>query len=434
MAAADLGIASEIGSLQGCILSSPGLEFDAMVPGHIAPLVEQEGSWQANPHYLLFDDLVQLDHLQSEHAELRAVVAAVTGPRGCLDLRALLVQTLMQAEARAQVIDEVLRLEVQCGPLQRPWQQLHEALAGLDPVALAEALMTGLDPLDGAPLLATPAPNLLFARDVWAVVGDAILLGYPRSRARKRDGVLARAVARFHPLLRGHALLDVRGGAEGISDGELSDMRCLEGGDVMVVRADVVLIGLGERTPLQGATRAAQLLHARGVRHVLGVGLPMARATMHLDTVLTWIEPGRALAYLPALQTGEGARAVYDLLDDGRPIDGSLMHILGRLDAAPELVPCGGSDVRAAAREQWSDGANAFCLGPGRIVLYGRNTETLRVLNRLGYEVLTPAQLCANAALLCSGERRWVVALAGSELSRGRGGPRCLTLPLRRSA
>lgn len=425
-------IGNETGPLQACILSTPGPEFDAMVPAHIAPLVETEVGWRPNPQYLLFDDLVQLDHLQAEHAQLRAVVAAVTGPRGCWDLRALLVQTLMLAEARAHVIAEVLRLESQWHDAPLPPRHLEAALQALDPVVLGDVLLTGMGPDDGAQLLASPAPNLLFARDLWAVVGDALLLGYPRSRARKRDGVLARAVARFHPLLRGQAVLDLRGEAGGISDGEAGDLRCLEGGDVTVVRDDLVLIGLGERTPLEGAVRAARLLRERGVSHVLGVTLPMARATMHLDTVLTWIEPNRALAYLPALQAGGSSWAVCDLVAGGRPLQGSLMEVLGRLGAAPELVPCGGGDLRAAAREQWSDGANAFCLGPGRIVLYGRNTETLRTLNGLGYEVLTPAQLCANAALLCSGERRWVVALAGSELSRGRGGPRCLTLPLRR--
>ena len=104
------------------------------------------------------------------------------------------------------------------------------------------------------------------------------------------------------------------------------------------------------------------------------------------------------------------------------------------LAGAPmEWIACGGHDPRAAAREQWSDGANAVCLAPGRIVLYARNTATLRELNRRGFEVLTPAQFIANADLLLQGGRRFVVALGGSELSRGRGGPRCLTLPLARA-
>lgn len=440
-----LGIRSETGRLQACILCAPGRELDAMVPRHIQALRQKPAGvdeasgaeeWQPNPDYLLFDDLVLLPQLASEHAQLQAVIAAATGEKHCLDLRDLLDQTLQLPGVRGELTAEVLELERQLGAGPQQLQRAGERLGELAPHELREALLSGLDPRDDAEILGGPCPNVLFARDLWAVVGQQLVLGYPRARARKRDGVLARCVARHHPRLASAQLLDIRGDdggrPGGVSDDELRDERCIEGGDVLVVTPDTVLVGIGERTTLRGALALAEGLQRQGFRHVLGVQLPLARAMMHLDTVMTFVDRGLALAYLPALHGPEGLRVV-DLLQGGRALPYGIDRALQEAGAPVEWVPCGGSDARAAAREQWSDGANAVCLAPGRIVLYGRNTATLRELNRRGFEVLTPAQFIANAEWLLQGGRRFVVALGGSELSRGRGGPRCLTLPLLRA-
>lgn len=437
-------IRSETGRLQSCILCAPGRELDAMVPRHIQALRQRPAApgetpgeeWQANPDYLLFDDLVLLPQLASEHAQLQAVIAAATGDRQCLDFRDLLDQVLQLPGVRGALTEEILDLELQLGATPGQLGMARGRLDELAPHELGEALLSGLDPRDDAEILGGPCPNVLFARDLWAVVGQQLVLGYPRARARKRDGVLARCVARHHPRLADAQLLDIRADQRGqpgsLARDELVDDRCVEGGDVLVVTPDTVLIGIGERTTLRGALAVARGLQGQGFRHVLGVQLPLARAMMHLDTVMTFVDRGLALAYLPALQGPEALRVV-DLLDGGRALPYGVDRALQEAGSPVEWVPCGGSDPRAAAREQWSDGANAVCLAPGRIVLYGRNTATLRELNRRGFEVLTPAQFIANAEWLLQGGRRFVVALGGSELSRGRGGPRCLTLPLLRA-
>lgn len=434
-------IHSETGRLLACVLCAPGRELDAMVPRHIEAL-RRTGppsgpeSWQANPDYLLFDDLVLLPQLKSEHAQLQAVIAAATGERQCLDFRELLEQVLQQPGVRGALLEEVLDLERQLGAPTARVALARGRLSELAPHELAETLLCGLDPRDDSEILGAPSPNVLFARDLWAVVGQNLVLGYPRARARKRDGVLARCVARHHSQLAQAQLIDIRldqrGRPGAVAPDELLDERCIEGGDVLVISPDTVLIGIGERTTLTGALAVARALVDRGYRQVLGVQLPLARAMMHLDTVLTLVDRGLALAYMPALQ-GPDALRVVDLSDAGKPLPYGLEQALQLAGAPVEWIACGGHDPRAAAREQWSDGANAVCLAPGRIVLYGRNTATLRELNRRGFEVLTPAQFIANAELLLQGGRRFVVALGGSELSRGRGGPRCLTLPLARA-
>lgn len=436
-ASKSVGLWSETAPLRACITCAPGDEFDRMVPRHIEPVTtDADGHFAANPDYLLFDDLVLLPQLQAEHAQLVEVIRAVTGPRHCHDLRAMLQQVLSDKPVASQVIDEVMALERQWRPDASELNGVKGRLRELPPVELVQALMTGADPQTDAELLAWPMPNWMFARDVWATVGDAIIVGYPRPRARKRDGVLARALLQHHPLLRDVPRLDVRAEQPNVAMDEDSDLRCVEGGDVLAVAADVVLIGIGVRTTERAASRLAELLRERGVGRVLGVHLPQRRATMHLDTVFTLVDHDACLLYAEAFDPESDPLdrvRIVDLAAPQRDLGCNLPMVLRNLGVHLDVIRCGDGDPRAAAREQWSDGANAFCLGPGRVLLYARNTQTLRALNRAGFEVMSPERFIANVDLWMTGPRRLVVALTGSELSRGRGGPRCLTLPIARS-
>ncbi len=432
-----VGLWSETAPLTACITCAPGDEFDCMAPRHIEALeADARGRYRPNPDYLLFDDLVLLPHLQAEHAQLVDVIRAVTGRAGCLDLRSMLQRVLADASVAATVIEEVLELEGQCGTAKPALERARHRLRELGAAELVQALASGTDPETGFDLLRWPMPNWMFARDCWAVVGSGIVVGYPRLNARKRDGILARALLRHHPRLQAAPKIDVRAGTHGVSSDEGRDERCVEGGDILVVSRDLVLIGVGARTTLTSALTIAQELRALGVRHVLGVFIPERRATMHLDTLMTMLDEGLCLMHVPAFASYSDVAdrvRVVDLAEPERDLGCNLAGVLGEFGCQLHIVTCGDGDSRAAAREQWTDGANAFALGPGRVVLYGRNTWTLRALNRAGFEVLTPEQFVPNADLLMSGHRRVVVALTGSELSRGRGGPRCLTLPIARA-
>jgi len=350
----------------------------------------------------------------------------------------MLQQVVANSRVAVQVIDEVLELERQLGGEARRVDESRRRLRDLAPGDLVDGLLSGADPEDnGSQLLRWPMPNWLFARDCWAVLGDAVVVGYPRAQARKRDGILARALISHHPLLCDAPRLDIRAGEHSPSTDELQDSRCIEGGDVLAAGHDLVLLGIGERTTEGAALALAAQLWQRGVRHVLGVHLPARRAMMHLDTVFTFVDRDVCLVHASAFaadSTPADRVRVVDLAEPERDLGWDLPAIVGSYGTPLTVLPCGDGDPRAAAREQWTDGANAFALGPGRVLLYARNTKTLRALNRVGFEVMTPAQFVPNADLLMTGERRIVVALTGAELSRGRGGPRCLTLPLARGA
>lgn len=416
-------IYDEVSRLQACALFAPGDELDRMLPRHIESSVQRGDSLEENRDYLLFDDLVLLPLLRDEHAELASVVAAVTGPQASLDVRVMLGEVLADEAVAAEVVAQVLADDRLASAERR---LALVALSKLRGSRLAEALIQGALPHTETAILPTPSPNLLFTRDLWAPIGDAIVLGWPRHRARERDGVLSRAIVKYHPQFQGVHAIDLRAGN---ADPDIT----LEGGDVLNVGPHLVLVGFGPRT----SERAARLLAERMPAHVevLGVRLPLRRATMHLDTLLTFIDSRAVLAYLPAFdaRSPQDDRCAVVDLRNGKALGCNLPALLGERILGLEVVPCGDGDPVAAQREQWTDGANAFCLAPGRIVLYQRNTRTLRALNRVGFEVLTPRQFVANSELLLQGDRRVVVAVGGAELSRGRGGPRCLTQPVARA-
>ena len=396
-----------------------------MLPRHIeAASATQAGGFAPNPDYLLFDDLVLRDVLAREHRTLFDVIRAVTGAANVHDLRDLLVGVLADTAVRRDILREVATQEALIGGCLSDTD--HSWLQDVSPRQCALSLLTGARP-DGTSLLKWPMPNLLFARDCLAVVGETVVVMRPKHPARSRDGVIARAIGRHAPLFSEASLLDVAP----LGDSEAT----VEGGDVLVVSDRLVLVGVGIRTNAAGARALALGLAAQGVE-VLAVRLPKKRAAMHLDTLFTFVDRDLSLAFMPVLSTSartEGALEVFDPTT-GTTIGYDLAAALAAHGHPTQLVACGDGERYAAIREQWTDGANAFCLAPGCIVLYGRNRKTLLALTRVGFDVTSPDEFIRNAELWLRDGRRRVVALDGFELSRGRGGPRCLTLPLRRGA
>ncbi len=427
-----VNVSSELAALSLIVTSPPGPEFDLMVPDNLERYRRDEASGRLidSPDYLLFDDLVLLSQMQVEHRQLVDVVSAVTGANNHLTWRSLLVETLSDAEARHQAIDRTLALEARLYHASSARRDaVRVALEELDAPRLTQAFTTGRHPYDNRPLFCWPAPNALFARDLAAVVGDAVVMTYAAEPARGREMLLSRLILQHHRLFNGVDKLDV--GVAG--RGRLG--HCIEGGDIQVLSPQVVLVGIGIRTTLAAVERLAPMLFERGVKVVLGFELPRRRAAMHIDTLFTHIDQEHCLIYPPLVEHPErlGAR-VHRFTPDG--VEDAGPALLPALEAAGiplRPVYCGGDDPIAQAREQWSDGANAFALAPGVIVTYGRNPHTLRELNRVGYEVVSAERFVENALYYISHDRRVAVALRGHELVRGRGGPRCLTQPLARA-
>jgi arginine deiminase len=401
------GVDSEVGRLRTVLLHRPGPELQRLTP--------------RNNDKLLFDGIPWVGRAQEEHDAF----AQALRERGVdvLYLVDLLVETLQDADARHLAIKEVTR-DLRLGDTLRGY--LREALADLDPAALAEVLTAGLrnDEVRGGhgivtallahdDFLVDPLPNLLFTRDSSVWVGDHVAVTSLAMPARERETQLTDLIYRKHPRFTG---------TRRVFDWQLEHV---EGGDVLLMGPGVIAVGVGERTTPAGAERLARRVFAEGLAHtVLAVPIAQERATMHLDTVCTMVDADAIVMY-PNVAHTLSALAITS--PDGHAASDDPQHVALEVAAAePFLVAAAkamgidtlrqidtGLDPVTAEREQWDDGNNTLAIAPRVAVAYERNVETNRRLEENGIEV---------------------VAIAGSELGSGRGGPRCMSCPISRAS
>ena len=399
------GVDSEVGPLRTVLLHRPGPELQRLTP--------------RNNDKLLFDGIPWVGRAQDEHDAF----AQAMRDRGVevLYLVDLLVETLQDAEARHLAIKEITR-DLRLGDTLRAY--LRSALADLDPTTLADVLTAGLrnDEVRGGhgivtsllaqdDFLVDPLPNLLFTRDSSVWVGDHVAVTSLAMPARERETQLTDLIYRKHPRFAG---------TRRVYDWQLEHV---EGGDVLLMAPGVIAVGVGERTTPAGAERLARRVFAEGLAHtVLAVPIAQERATMHLDTVCTMVDADAIVMY-PNVAHTLSALAITS--PDGHRGEEDPKHVALEV-AAPEpfLVAAAkamqldtlhhidtGLDPVTAEREQWDDGNNTLAIAPRVAVAYERNVETNRRLEEHGIEV---------------------VAIAGSELGSGRGGPRCMSCPISR--
>jgi arginine deiminase len=400
---------SEVGQLRQAIVHRPGLELKRLTPENAADL--------------LFDDLLWVAEAQAEHDEFAAVLRAA-GVRVHY-YGDLLAETIAIDAARQYVLDRVFDHRLH-GPLAIGG--LRRVFGELESTELTSFLIGGItrrefrelsdEPqsiafrsLDLDSFLLAPLPNLLYQRDTSCWIYHGVSVNAMRKRARIRETVYDEAIYRWHPMFAG-------GGFEVWYHGADSAPASLEGGDVLVLGNGAVLVGMSERTQPQSVEMLAHRLFSAGAAScVLAVDMPKARAFMHLDTVLTMADYGVFVKYdgmgmLPSYTVEPGSGPAELKVTEHLP---EQMHdaIAAALGLPRITVLTATQDVHSAKREQWDDGCNVLAVAPGRVIAYDRNVTTNTHLRDNGIEVLT---------------------IRGSELGRGRGGPRCMTCPIEREA
>ena len=419
VAAPPLHVPSETAPLRQVVVHTPGEEMALVSP--------------ENKDALLFDDLLFVEEAREEHAVLVRLFEAAVGPSdreggAVLQLADLLREAFDAADARESFVDAL----VQFLP-ERNFEAYEAELGALSPDALHRFALTGQAPF---PVTAAPLPNLLFTRDLSAVVGDHAILSHAATAARRPESAIIQTIYRHHPRFataRDRLI-------------ELPPDVSFEGGDLLVVSERVVMIGQSERTSLGGVMAVARaLLDRTAVEHVLMVNLPKARYCMHLDTVFTFADDDTCVVFPPIIEEPTGHVLHFEAgAEPGgagpaefrmRPLPSvreALEEVTGR---SFTFVPCGGDDPVRQRREQWTDGANLFAVRPGLVVGYARNRATYEALGRAGFHVVDAASFLEFYGDAAAASRdRIAVRLPGNELSRGRGGPRCMTMPLVRTA
>ncbi|HFK1746572.1 arginine deiminase [Bacillus cereus] len=399
-------VTSEIGELQTVLLKRPGKEVENLTPDYL--------------QQLLFDDIPYLPIIQKEHDYF----AQTLRNRGVevLYLEKLAAEALVDKKLREEFVDRILK-EGQAD-VNVAHQTLKEYLLSFSNEELIQKIMGGVRKNeietskkthlyelmeDHYPFYLDPMPNLYFTRDPAASVGDGLTINKMREPARRRESLFMEYIIKYHPRFAKHNVpiwLD-------------RDYKFpIEGGDELILNEETIAIGVSARTSAKAIERLAKNLFSRQnkIKKVLAIEIPKCRAFMHLDTVFTMVDYDKFTIH-PAIQGPKGNMNIYILEKESDEETLKITHRTSLMEALKEvlglselvLIPCGGGDVIASAREQWNDGSNTLAIAPGVVVTYDRNYVSNTLLREHGIEV---------------------IEVLSSELSRGRGGPRCMSMPI----
>jgi arginine deiminase len=415
-----LNVTSEIGRLKSVLVHLPGREIDLMVP----PMMGQ----------LLFDDILYGQVAREEHRRFQQLIRFIA--EEVLDAQDLLEEVLEDERTRKAIVRDLARRS-----------GLGRKLAGrlLDHSAsdLAAVLISGIPSdrkgsgeLPGFDLF--PVPNYFFMRDPQFVVGDRVVISSMATQARRRESLLSKYIFDYHKAFRDRDLYWLDFMASEPERPMTRNSPTIEGGDVLVASSEVILVGLTERTNKAGVQQLVKALRAAdsGVKSVIVVEMPKQRSFMHLDTVFTFTSRNECLIYPPVILKSGSQAAKVTTIDLGKrslapATQKSLLHALKREGFDLEPIYCGGQLPVDQQREQWTDGANAFALAPGVILMYERNVRTAEELAAHGYHILYEDDLLLGRVELETWtDRKYALQIPGHELSRARGGPRCMTMPL----
>lgn len=400
-----INVFSEIGKLKTVLLHRPGKELENLMPDYLESL--------------LFDDIPFLQQAQKEHDYF----AQVLRDKGVevLYLEDLVAESLTDDTIRTQFIDEYLGEANIKGTGTK--EMIRELLLGItDMRELVDKTMAGVQKVELPPLkykslsdmvdsdypfIIDPMPNLYFTRDPFATIGHGVSLNHMYSVTRRRETLYGKYIFTYHPRFKDADIPMIYNREETTR---------IEGGDELILSKELLAVGISQRTDVASIEKLAENIFAKdlGFKRVLAFNIGNERKFMHLDTVFTMVDYDKFTIH-PEI---EGDLTVYSISkeEDGTKVieeTDSLENILKKYLKLEKvtLIRCGGGNLTAAAREQWNDGSNTLTIAPGEVIVYDRNVITNKKLEEAGIKLNY---------------------VPGSELVRGRGGPRCMSMPFDR--
>lgn len=420
----EVNVQSEIGELNGVILHTPGEEVENMTP--------------ENAERALYSDIINLSIAREEYKQISGVLSKITKT---YEVKELLCNILQDDAIKAKVLDRIERIEPTICE-QSPSGSLKDRLMATEAETLSRLLIEGVEMekdnltkfLSKDWYALRPMHNFFFTRDASMSMYNEVLIGRMANSIRDRESVIMQSIFDFTPEFKTRTLTIPAAGNTG------QRIRTIEGGDVLIARDDILLIGNGART----STQAIDMLmyefinrKSEKAQHIIVQQLPHSpESFIHLDMVFTLLDRDKCMVFEPLILHPGNYQTVHIKIQHGKlqsiRTEKNLLSALKKLGMDLEPVLCGGSDDWNQEREQWHSGANFFAVGPGKVLGYARNNYTMEAMNQAGFEIIKANDVLTDKIDLKQ-YNKYVITIEGSELPRGGGGARCMTMPINRN-
>lgn len=413
-----VNVNSEIGKINGVIIHTPGAEVENMTP--------------ENAERALYSDILNLSVAIPEYNEFVGVLKTQTQ---VFEVANLLKTVLEIDSVRENLLEKICEHERR----SQKRYNLCNYIKTLSASSLASQLIEGVEMqkgnltsfLDIERFSLSPLPNFFFTRDASFTVGNNVIISKMANKVRDREALIMETIFSKHPLFQTTVINPV-------PEFDNSGRGTIEGGDVIVAREDVLIIGTGNRTTTQGIDSMIEYMKTKpGIKHILVQELPFKpESFIHLDMTFTFLDKDQCMVFEPLILNSSRYLSIHITIDGDKVAsikeEKSLLLTLRKLGIDMEPVNCGGDrDLYFQEREQWQSGANFFALEPGKVIGYERNVHTINNMNQHGFEIVKAADVVSGKVNL-DDYKKVVVTIKGNELSRGGGGARCMTMPLAR--
>ncbi len=409
-----LRVSSEIGKLEGVIIHTPGSEVENMTP----ETVERA----------LYSDVLNLAVVLKEYGQFKKVLQKFTR---VYEVKDLLMDILKDKNSKEELLTKICKNE-----------QVNFAADHLNALSNSEIVKKLIE---GVPIkrdnlsrflskerfILQPLHNFFFTRDTSAVLNDFTFISSMKNMIREREAIIMESIYKRHPLFETEI---VNSSEISYSDPSIT----FEGGDIIIARENIVIIGISARTSASGIDFLIEKFKKSGkLMHIIVQEIPYTpESFIHLDMVFTFVDYDQAIVYSPLILHSQKFETIIIKIDNGEVkhigTEDNILTSLKKLGLDIQPVYCGGkSEQWNQEREQWHSGANFFSMAPGKIIGYGRNVRTLDELNSAGFDIV-PAKDIINNKIDPLKNQKIAVTIDGSELARGGGGCRCMTLPIKR--